>query len=122
MKNMRLPLLLLLCAVTIAACGTTTLLNSGQAIDALGKQFIETGRQFDALHTSGIVSDADYRLWAAFVPKFKTGYAEASKTWLTAYQAGEPTTPQQIIALITTLKNQLLEFAIRLQAAKGKAP
>ena len=119
MRPLRTLPVLIVCLVLVASCASTTLLSSGEALDSLGKQFVATGQQLDVLHTQRVISDADYRTWAVFVPKFKAAYREATQAWLTAYKAGASDTPEKVIQLLTDLKNQLLEFVIRLQAAKG---
>jgi len=103
---------LVVLALALVACSQGTLLTTGTTLDALGKQFLETGTQLKAAKAQGTISEADYQKWAGFVPLFKKGFAEANKAWQTANAAGQKDAPQSILDLIAGLKNQLVEFLL----------
>lgn len=90
----------------LAACATSQpTMITGEALDALGKQFLDTGMLYDRLHAAKRVSDADYKRWVDFTYKFKVTYRAA----VTAWQSGQG---QVATDAALTLKNQLRDFVL----------
>jgi hypothetical protein len=107
--------MLVLCLTTAIACSMNTWRISGEALDAVGKQYLATGKIYDTLFEQGSISAADYRPWAVFAEKFKLVYEPAVKAWLAAQTQQEK---GDAGAMILAVKNELLSFYIAALAKK----
>ncbi len=108
------PAMLVLC-VGLAACSLNTWRLSGETLDAVGQQFLSTGKMYDQLFEQGSISAADYRPWAVFAERFKLVYEPAVKSWLAAQTQQEKGDAAKVILAV---KNELLSFYIAALAKK----
>ena len=113
-KRRASPALLVLC-LGVAACSLSSWRISGETLDAVGKQFLATGKIYDQLFEQGSISAADYRPWAVFAEKFKTVYEPIVKSWLAAQSVQEKGDAADAVLAI---KNELLSFYIAALAKK----
>ncbi len=109
------PAMLVLVMATAMACSLGTWRISGEALDAVGKQFLATGKMYDTLFDQGSISAADYRPWAVFAERFKLVYEPAVKAWLAAQSQQEKGDAGDAIIAV---KNELLSFYIAALAKK----
>lgn len=101
---------ILLLAVAVAACTTTSLLVTGETLDALGQQFLETGKVFDALYEQRTITAKDYVAWAEFAKSFKAYYPQAVGLWKAAKASKDKEGLDQAESIIRHLRTQLLVF------------
>jgi len=94
----------------LAACATTSLVQTGETIDAIGKQFVATAQMYNTYHDAGLVTDAEYRTWATFARRFKVFYPQLVDTWMIFADKPDAAGAAEISQQINTLKNQLLVF------------
>ncbi len=99
----------------LVACGINQWRMSGEALDAVGQQFLATGKLYDQLFEQGSISAAEYRPWAQFAERFKLVYEPAVKSWLSARSAQEKGDAADAIIAV---KNELLSFYIAALAKK----
>ncbi len=109
------PAMLVLVLSTAVACNLSTWRMSGETLDAVGQQFLATGKLYDQLFEQGSISAADYRPWAQFAEKFKVVYEPAVKSWLAAQSQQEKGDAADAILAV---KNELLSFYIAALAKK----
>ncbi len=107
-KRRAAPAMLVLC-IGLAACNLSQWRMSGEALDAVGQQFLTTGKMYDQLFDQGSISAADYRPWAVFAERFKLVYEPAVKAWLAAQSSQEKGDAADAILAV---KNELLSFYI----------
>jgi len=108
------PAMLVLC-IGMAACNLSTWRISGEVLDAVGQQFLTTGKLYDQLFEQGSVSAQDYKQWANFAQRFKLVYEPAVKSWLAAQSQQEKGDAADAILAV---KNELLSFYIAALAKK----
>lgn len=101
-------LLVLVLASATGGCATSdksrSLVITGETLDAVGQQFVQTGRLYDRLLDAEKITKDEYRDWANYAKRFQLIYPEAVQAWT----AGRST--DDTIDLILRLKSQLLEF------------
>ena len=102
------PAMLVLC-LGLVACNLSQWRMSGEALDAVGQQFLTTGKMYDQLFEQGSISAGDYRPWAVFAERFKLVYEPAVKAWLAAKSSQEKGDAADAILAV---KNELLSFYI----------
>ncbi len=115
LKRRMAPAMLVLCLSTAIACNLSTWRISGEALDAVGKQFLATGKMYDTLFDQGSISAVQYRPWAQFAERFKLVYEPAVKAWLAAQSQQQKGDAGDAILAI---KNELLAFYIAALAKK----
>lgn len=100
-------LMIVLAVLAVAACATggRVQIVTGEALDALGKQFVETGALYDRLLVAKRITPEEYGAWAAFAPRFQTSYRQAVAAWNSGQ--GDATTDTVIL-----LKNNLRDFLL----------
>lgn len=99
----------------LAACNLSQWRISGEALDAVGQQFLTTGKLYDQLFEQGSLTPAEYRPWAVFAERFKLIYEPVVKSWLAArtnQEKGDATDA------ILAIKNELLAFYLAALAKK----
>lgn len=109
------PAMLVLC-IGLAACNVAHWKLSGETLDAVGQQFLATGKMFDTLIVEGKITPAEYRAWAVFAEKFKLIYEPPVKSWLAAKTAAEKGDAADAVLAV---KNELLAFYLSALAKKG---
>lgn len=113
-KRRMSPAMLILC-LGIAACNLNTWRISGEVLDAVGQQFLTTGKLFDQAFEQGSVSAQEYKQWANFAERFKLLYEPAVKSWLAAKDQQQKGDAADAILAV---KNELLSFYIAALAKK----
>jgi hypothetical protein len=93
----------------LAACNLSQWRVSGEVLDAVGQQFLATGKMYDQLFEQGSLTPAEYRPWAVFAERFKLVYEPAVKAWLAAASTQEKGDAADAILAV---KNELLTFYI----------
>jgi len=96
--------------VVLVGCATTSLVQTGETIDAIGKQFVATAKMYNTYYDAGLVTKDEYRTWAAFAKRFKVFYPQLVDTWMIFADAPDAKGAVEIAQQINTLKNQLLVF------------
>ncbi len=114
--NSKLAPAVLFLALFAVACGVNQWRMSGEALDAVGQQFLSTGKLYDTLFEQGSLTAEEYRPWAAFAERFKVIYEPAVKSWLAAQTVKDKNDAANILLAV---KNELLAFYIAAQAKKG---
>jgi hypothetical protein len=107
-KRRAAPAMLVLC-MGLAACNLSQWRVSGEVLDAVGQQFLATGKMYDQLFEQGSLTPAEYRPWAVFAERFKLVYEPAVKAWLAAASTQEKGDAADAILAV---KNELLTFYI----------
>jgi len=102
-----LPIILVL---LLAGCATTSLVRTGETIDAIGKQFVATAAMYNQFYDAGLVTKEEYRTWAAFATRFKVFYPQLVDSWMIFADKPDAAGAAEISQQISTLKNQLLVF------------
>jgi len=101
------PLLaVLLVALLIVGCANP-LLQSGETLEAIGQQFLQTGQLYDGLLDQGLITKDQYKPWATFATHFKFAYPQAVATWRAAKAANDRESVDKAAEVILALKNQL---------------
>lgn len=97
-------------AVLLSGCAgyTATVIGTGEVLDSIGKQFVQTGKTYDTLLDKGYISPQEYRAWAAFVPKFQLAYGRAVDMWNVAERSRGVEGKGDLKALVDNLKSELL--------------
>lgn len=76
----------LIFALISAGCATgSPVVMTGEAIDAIGYQFLQTGNLMDRLHAEKKITNTEYGKWRSFTERFKVLYPSAVASW----QAGQ---------------------------------
>ena len=117
MRQLRsLPLVILV--LLLAACTLSKqFVLSGESLDALGQQFVQTGKLYDQLLENKSITVEDYRAWATFAKRFQAVYPPLVVAWRMAAASESPAAEtKKIEDAIISLKNQLVSFY--LSAAK----
>lgn len=114
LKRRMAPAMLVL-VMGLAACNLSQWRISGEALDAVGQQFLATGKIYDQLFEAGSISAAQYRPWAVFAEKFVLVYEPAVKAWLAAQSQQEKGDAADVVLAV---KNELLSFYIAALAKK----
>lgn len=83
----------------------STVLVTGETLDALGKQYLETAQLFDRLFAAKRISSQEYARWSAFAKQFPISYRAAVAAWKSGQE-------QQSADTMLALKNQLRDFLI----------
>jgi len=94
----------------LVGCATTSLVQTGETIDAIGKQFVATANMYNTYHDAGLVTDDEYRTWATFARRFKAFYPQLVDSWMIFADTPDAQGAVEISQQINTLKNQLLVF------------
>jgi len=94
----------------LAGCATTSLVQTGETIDAIGKQFVATAQMYNTYHDAGLITDDEYRTWATFARRFKVFYPELVDSWMIFADKPDAAGAAEIAQQINTLKSQLLVF------------
>ena len=103
--------------ISLIGCTANQYLVTGEMLDVVGKQFITTGKLYDALFDQGHIDSAQYRPWARFAEKFKLVYKASVDGWVTAQTVQDSKGAAEAVIAI---KNELLQFYLAAQA-KGKS-
>jgi len=101
----------LACLLMVQACAKGLVL-SGELLDATGKQFVTTGKLYNDLQKSKLISDAEYRKWAAFAREFKSGYPVAVSAWQAVKESNDNDAKSLLYDKIVALKDVLVEHYI----------
>ena len=110
---------MLVLVLGLAACNINQWRLSGEALDAVGQQFLTTGKMYDQLFEQGSLTPAEYRPWAVFAERFKLVYEPAVKSWLAAASQQEK---GDAASAILAVKNELLAFYLAALEKKGGGP
>lgn len=118
-------LLLILLAYLLSSCaGPRGYVASGEALAAIGQQFVQTGHLYDTLLEKKLITPEQYRPWAAFAKEFQWSYPKAVEMWRLAVRSEDAAAAGKLEEVVLALKNQLLTFALeaaeRLRPAGGK--
>jgi hypothetical protein len=86
-------------AMVMLGCTQTAWLRaSGEAIDAVGRQFLVTASAIDDARRAGQVTDDEYAAWVAYTREFQRSYAVAVATWRVA-ASGSPQQAEAVTRL-----------------------
>jgi len=96
--------------VVLSSCATTSLVQTGETLDAIGKQFVATAKIYNTYYDAGLVTKDQYRTWAEFATLFKVYYPRLVDSWMIFADAPDAKGAAEIAQQINTLKNQLLVF------------
>ncbi len=105
-----------------AACATSAgrpdpLVLTGEALQAVGRTFLETAQLYDGLYRARKVTEAQYDAWRAFVPQFQQAHQAAFTTWRIAVGTKDRAAADQIQALVDNLRLQVLALALGVTVA-----
>lgn len=121
----RLVGVVILVSVLVACAGPRGLVGSGEALNALGLQFVQTGNLYDRLLEQKLITVDRYRIWARFARDFQFAYPKAVEMWRLAVQAEDPASERALEEVILSLKSQLVVYVLEGAAylkAKGGGP
>jgi len=82
---------------------------TGEGLVTLQATYIATGRAIDAAHDKGLMTDAEYRKWAAFARYFAPTYDIAADRWL----HGDDTATEHAAAVLAALSAELATWAAK---------
>lgn len=109
---------LLSAVFVLSGCAHVLAFNiSGEAVDALGEQFVSVAAAYDAALDSGAINSAQYAQFAAFGTKFQAAYPAAVSLWHIAVYSNDDLMQSNVLAAITNLAGPLTQFATDLQQA-----
>jgi len=94
----------------LSGCTTTSLVQTGETLDAIGKQFVATAQIYNTYYDAGLVTKEEYRTWAEFATLFKVYYPRLVDSWMIFADTPDAAGAAEIAQQINTLKNQLLVF------------
>ncbi len=94
----------------LASCATTSLVQTGETLDVISKQFVATANMYNTYYDAGLVTKDEYRTWAAFAKRFKAFYPQLADSWLLFADNPDADGAVAIAQQINALKNQLLAF------------
>lgn len=106
---------MLVLVMGLAACNLNQWRISGEALDAVGQQFLTTGKIYDEMFEAGSISAVQYRPWAVFAEKFVLVYEPAVKAWIAGQSQQEKGDAADVVLAV---KNELLAFYIAALAKK----
>ncbi len=116
-------LVLLLAAACATGAGRPDpLVLTGEALQAVGRTFLETAQLYDGLYRGKKITEAQYDAWRAFVPKFQQAHGVAFTTWKTAVATQDRPAAARAQALVDTLRLQVLELALGVTVAPARVP
>ena len=108
---------LFLCVALLSSCaGNKGMLVSGKTIIEVGNQFVETGKLYDNLFTTGKITAGEYKQWAIFANRFKMVYPAVADSWKAATNSDDAVGAANAIL---ALKNELLQFFLTAQNKQG---
>lgn len=82
---------------------------TGEGLVTLQATYIATGKAIDAAHDKGLMTDAEYRKWAAFARYFAPTYDIAADRWL----HGDDTATEHAAAVLAALSAELATWAAK---------
>jgi hypothetical protein len=111
MRRTRIALLALV--FVLVSCSTTsTQVQTGKALDALGQAFLQTAATWQDARDQGLVTAAEYQDFAKFGETFQTMWAQAYQLWLAGGDRA------QLTQLIDQMRRDLTLWALKLAAGK----
>lgn len=90
---------------------------TGNAVDALGEQFVQVSDEFNAALDSGAINTAQYAQFAAFGSKFQAAYPAAVQLWHIAVFTNDDLMQANAIQALTNLAGPLTQFALDVEQA-----
>lgn len=97
----------------IPGSGTITkdqvILEAGNTIDAVGKQFIATYNLYNALYGAGKMPEEQYRKWVSWASDFQVSYALAVRSFKVATTEADASTA---LDKVLALKSELLVYFV----------
>ena len=114
--------LALVLVLSTACAGLTvgkSLIVSGEALDELGKTFVQTGHFYDDLLDRKIVTVEEYRAWAKFANAFRDQYPNVVAVWKLAKASRDEEGRLRVEKVIGGLRSELMRFALSAAAKIG---
>ncbi len=111
---MKIFVLLLCLALVLPAsscAGDKALLITGESLDAVGQQFIETGAAMNAALEAKVITPPTYARWAVFARKFKQSFPLARHLWEAAADARDEKLQAQATAVVAQMVLDLGGYA-----------
>lgn len=103
---------LCLLLLMVAGCAST-LIRSGETLDALGRQFVTVGNHWNMLLETKQITPAQYEEWAGFARQFQQAYPLAMEAWKAARASGDAAAENRMSDAITLLAARLTPLAIK---------
>lgn len=120
-------LVLFALALSLTSCATSEVAKTqkaldvtGTALEVAGQQFVEVGKFFNQALDAKLITNDQYRAWAAFAKKFKQGYPPAVSAYKVAVSAGNLASAQEVEASIQPLISELAQFALQVYKILNK--
>lgn len=99
-------------SLLIMSCSTMTgFVASGETLDALGHQFVETNQLMAQAVQIRAIMPEDYRAWRTFGHRFQELYPLAVAMWEGARKVNDAVTEGKMAGLIAELAAELTKFA-----------
>ena len=91
----------------------STLIRSGETLDAIGRQFVTIGNHWNMLLETKQITPAQYEEWAVFARGFQKAYPLAVEAWKAARMTGDKAAEDRMGEAITLLATKLTPLAIK---------
>lgn len=103
----------LIVLVVLSACATSGGFTvSGESLDAAGKAFVAVGNAYNKGLDAKTVTAEQYKTWATFATKFKTGYPAAVQLWKSSIAVNDAALTKQTDAIIVSLVSELSQLGM----------
>lgn len=106
---LRFPAILLI--LLLVACTTSTGFTvSGESLDSAGKAFVAVGNAYNKGLDAKTVTVEQYKTWATFATKFKSGYPAAVQLWKSSIAVNDAALTKKADAVIVSMVSELAQL------------